>query len=363
MRNNAWQLNTLAVALLVCCGATAQTTPATSTGTQTTVTTGDSAGTASPSGTATTALSAGQTQVAGRVAAPFATLAGSSDNAVALATALRTGSQANLTTTSTDAAGAAVTTTTSIMPPTKPMGWGNVSHSLALAQFALTDAGISNPTTADLQAALLGGSVTAADGTTVTLAGVLQQRADGMGWGRIAKTYGTTMGAVNRSLHAPAVPSATTTSASSAKAASGITSKPAGVMAADGTRGSTAHAPRGVTTAAGTHVTKGLTTAGGTQGAKGLTTAAGTSGAKGITTAAGASAGQTGVVTAGGGNGNAFGRGIVTAAGGSTGSGNGALHRAGGSSGVVTAAGGSGGVTSAKGQDAHGNAHGKGKGG
>ncbi len=165
---------------------------------QTTTTT-----TSTTSSTSTTSLtSAGQTRVADKFAAPFDTLAGSHDNAVALATALRTGSPATLTYTSTAADGTVTTTTITITPPTKPMGWGNVSHSLALAQFALNQAGITNPTGAQLQTALLGGTITTADGKTVALAGVLQQRADGMGWGRIAQSYGTTMGAVNRGIKA-----------------------------------------------------------------------------------------------------------------------------------------------------------------
>ena len=177
------------------------------------------------------------------MATPFAALAGSQDNAVALATALRTGTTANLTFTSTSSTGESTQTTTAITIPTKPMGWGNVSHALALGQFALRQAGIVNPTAADLQAALDGGTVTTADGKSVTLAGVLQQRASGMGWGAIAKTYGTTMGAVNRGLKAP-----TTSVASS-------TSTPKGTTATTKTMYSSAaangHGANGITTASG----------------------------------------------------------------------------------------------------------------
>jgi hypothetical protein len=131
-------------------------------------------------------------QAAALVAAPFAVLAGSSANAVALATALKSGKAATLTPVPPDAAPA------SLVPPTKPMGWGHVSHSLELAQFALADAGIERPTTADLCAALLGGVVTAPNGKTVALPGVLKQRAAGMAWSEIAHRYGTTMRAFNR---------------------------------------------------------------------------------------------------------------------------------------------------------------------
>ena len=99
------------------------------------------------------------------------------------------------------------------------MGWGNVSHALALAQFSLRQAGIENPTAPRLQAALDGGPIKTADGKTVTLAGVLQQRAEGMGWGQIAKAYGTTMGALNRGVKAPATTVASSTSTQTGTAA------------------------------------------------------------------------------------------------------------------------------------------------
>ena len=132
-------------------------------------------------------------EAAARVAAPFAALAGSAANAEALAIALKTGTAATLTTTP-----AQTSATASIVPPTKPMGWANVSHSLELAQFVLTDAGVVHPTTSDLSAALVGGVVVAPSGKTVALPGVLKQRAAGMAWSDIAQRYGTTMRAFNR---------------------------------------------------------------------------------------------------------------------------------------------------------------------
>ena len=295
-------------------------------------------GTASSSASTTSLTSPGQTKVADKFAAPFVTLAGSRENAVALATALQTGSPATLTYTSTAADGTVTTTTVTITPPTKPMGWGNVSHSLALAQFALNQNGITNPTGAQLQAALNGGTFKTADGTTVTLAGVLQQRSDGMGWGRIAQSYGTTMGAVNRGIKAPITTVATATPATPVKTVS------------------TATAPK-VTTGRGVSSASGLTTASGTaasagHGTKGLTTAASTSG----------SANSGGIVTANAsahGNGYAYGHGVMTASGSSAGA------SAGASSGMVTGAGGAAGVITADPNHGAGsvNSHGKGKGG
>ena len=278
------------------------------------------------------ALSAGQTKVAAKFAAPFAGLAGSQDNAVALATALRTGTTAELVYTTTSATGDSVQTTVDITVPIQPMGWGNVSHALALAQYALQQAGVTNPTAADLQAALNGGTVTAADGTTVTLTGVLQQRASGVGWGRIAQSYGTTMGAVNRGLHAPAtsVVSGASGSTTSGTTAGGTTT------AAEVDDGG----PKTITTAtgasAGSNAAHGLTTASGAIAGGG----AGTHADRGMTTAAGATGGtSSGVVTASGGgagNGNALGRGMVTAAGGPA---SGAVAAHGGMSGIVTGSG------------------------
>jgi len=268
------------------------------------------------------------------------------------------------------------TTTTTITPPTQPMGWGNVKHSLALAQFSLKQAGITNPTGAQLQAALQGGAVTTADGKTVALAGVLQQRADGMGWGQIAHSYGTTMGAVNRGIKAPTVVATSPPAAPTAPHSSTKTTKDSPIPIAT-TQGTTAS---GTTTATG-QIIKGVTTAGGSstgagQSAKGLTTAGGTSagsgqGAKGGTTASGATSGSgaSGIVSADGGahgNGNAYGRGVVTASGEAANVASAAGTNSGASSGVVTGNGAAvSGVVTADPGNGTGSAkgHGRGKGG
>jgi hypothetical protein len=283
-------------------------------------------------------LSTGEHKVAARFASPFATLAGSQENAVALATALRTGTPATLTYT-TIVDGKPVIITETITPPTKPMGWGNVSHALALAQFSLAQAGITQPTPAELQAALVGGKITTSAGKVVTLDGVLTQRASGMGWGQIARSEGTTMGAVNRGLKTPVTtahgPTEHIATSSKMSTAGGATLTTAGGSTSGASNGS-----KGITTAGGTPAgghagSKGLTTAGGTPagsnaGAKGLTTAGGTPAggnavSKGLTTAAGGTSG--GIVTASGshGGGNAS-HGVVTAGGGS-GNGNAANDR------------------------------------
>lgn len=72
------------------------------------------------------------------------------------------------------------------LPPTRPMGWGNIDRALSLARSELVAQGITQPTAEQLKAALMGGSVVAADGTAVQLKGVLVLRSQGMGWGEVA---------------------------------------------------------------------------------------------------------------------------------------------------------------------------------
>lgn len=295
-------------------------------------------GITTPTASTTTASTApGQVQVAGRLATSFTGLAGSQENALALVNALRYGTEVTLLAPAAGGTGDPVATT--FAPPTKPMGWGNVSHSLSLAQSLLAQQGITSPANADLQAALMGGDVIASDGSTVTLDGILTMRASGMGWGQIAKASGTTMGAV----------------ASSTKAMQG---KPVATASTSGT----------VTTAAGSAKAAGPASSRGIGTAAGLAPAASS---RGLVTAegaiAGAGAGRAGGLTTGatqaGGGGNAYGRGLVTASGGSAGAGVAAASSHGRGAGLVSASGAAAGsgaaVTTAAGP---GNGHGNGKG-
>ena len=90
----------------------------------------------------------------------YTTFAGSDANAKSLVTGLHDGREVKLTSGST---------TTSFTPPTGKMGNGNVNIALALADASLKQQGITNPTPDQLK---------------TTLSGILQQRADGKGWGR-----------------------------------------------------------------------------------------------------------------------------------------------------------------------------------
>jgi hypothetical protein len=86
-----------------------------------------------------------------------------------------------------------VTVTSLIDNPNGPMGWGEVDHSLGLAE-AMVEKG----TAASMEDALLGEAITTTvtnpDGTTTTTVsyegGLLEMRADGMGWGQVAKALG-----------------------------------------------------------------------------------------------------------------------------------------------------------------------------
>lgn len=130
-----------------------------------------------------------------RLASTYTTFAGSNANADALVQGLRNGTPVTLETTTTvkNANGTTTTATTptTFQPATRKLGYGNVNIALALAEAQLTKAGITDPTAAEIEAALNGGSVTSADGHTETLQGVLALRAKGEGWGRISHTLGT----------------------------------------------------------------------------------------------------------------------------------------------------------------------------
>lgn len=70
------------------------------------------------------------------------------------------------------------------------MGNGEVDRAMTLANRNLAAAGITNPTPLQTEAALMGGTVTNAQGQSTEMPGVLQLRSQGMGWGRIANATG-----------------------------------------------------------------------------------------------------------------------------------------------------------------------------
>lgn len=271
-----------------------------------------------PPPTTTTTQPATAATPTGKLVSSFSSFAGSEENAASLVNGLRTGSAITLSGAGTGTGGTSGGTTggttggetATFTSPTKPMGYGNIRIAMSLAEAQLASQGVTNPTPTQLQGALMGTTTgTGADATTQQ--GILQMRASGMGWGKIANTMGFKLGPVMSGKQTFTAATATT-----------------------------------ATTAAGS-------TTGSASGS--ATTARGKSG---VTTA-----GKSGVTTAAGGSGNAYGHGkssVVTAAGGGGGavaSGLGHGNAGGASAGVVNAAG-----SASGGGGGQGGGHGKGGG-
>lgn len=215
-----------------------------------------------------------------RISSDFSAFAGSTTNSDALVTGLRNGTEISLTT--TDAKG--VTTSTTFTPPTGKMGYGNVYTSLALAKQQLAGVGITEPTAAQLQAALVGGTVTTSTGQT-TLTGVLELRAQGMGWGKIAQSYGYKLGPVISGMKAS---NAKITAQAATGATTGATGNHSGIVTGAGiTDSGQGHAyGRGIVTGAGNSPVAG--------------SSHGNAYGRGIVTGGGDAASQAGVRSGGG---------------------------------------------------------------
>ncbi len=254
-----------------------------------------------------------QGAVSGRISSDFTTFAGSTENSDALVTGLRNGSAITLASTTSNG----TTTSTTFTPPTGKMGYGNVYTSLALAKQNLGSLGITNPTPEQLQAALVGGTVTLSNGQTATMTGVLELRAQGMGWGQIAQQYGYKLGPVisgmrasNAAVSAQSVHKPTTTTTTASGSTSPASSE-SGIVTGSGTT-SSPHGNaygRGVVSGAGTVEAgqgnaygRGIVTGAGAVGGGGQGYAYG----RGIVSGTGSMAGQGGAM--GGGHGKAIGR-------------------------------------------------------
>lgn len=127
-----------------------------------------------------------------RLISTYTDFAGSPGNATSLVQGLESGTSVTLVPVGIQPLGTGPVTFT----PAIRLSPGDTNIALALAQAELARAGISNPTPAQLEAALNGGSLTKADGTRVTLQGVLTERKSGMGWGQIANAMGVKLGAL-----------------------------------------------------------------------------------------------------------------------------------------------------------------------
>ena len=227
------------------------------------------------------ATTKGSGAVTGKIATDFQSFAGSKENSTALVSGLRNGSEVTLTQTGKPS----VTFT----PATKPMGYGNVSTSLSLAKYQLAQQGITNPTPEQLQTALNGGTITY-NGKTVEYQGILQMRADGMGWGQIAQQLGTKLGPV----------------------VSGMKAQNAHIATLPVAKHATMSTSTGATTATGANASSTAANNGrGHSGGMGIVTASGSSAAP----SAAKGKGADGVTSAGNGTSSPRGQGIVTAAG------------------------------------------------
>ena len=125
-------------------------------------------------------------EIAERVAAPFATFAGSSANALNLVKGMRSGKVIALRTEHRDRPAELV----AFNAANGPLEWGDVHAALSVAQSVLARNGITRPTGAQIQAALIGGKVTTDEGNTFEHEGVLKLRHMGAPWDRIAQASG-----------------------------------------------------------------------------------------------------------------------------------------------------------------------------
>lgn len=231
--------------------------------------------------TDTLAARHGATRVESRIAGDFTAFAGSEANAQNLVTGLRSGTPITLT--GTSSTGGTSTTTLIIDNPTRPMGYGNVTISLALAKQQLASYGITNPTAEQLQTALTGGTITTSSGQTVTLNGILTQRAAGMGWGAIANAQGVKLGQVISGLKSTnaRIASTTTTTAGSGgvTTATGARAQSNASAGAPGQNRSTTTTGSGIVTATGSRPAVGVGIGAGASanaGGGGIVTGAGT---------------------------------------------------------------------------------------
>jgi hypothetical protein len=199
------------------------------------------------------------------------------------------------TTTTRDPTTNATTTTTEALPTGK-MGFGNVKISLALAQESLRQQNIIQPTSEQLHTALVGGQMVPGDSTTTT-SGILQMRAEGMGWGQIAQKYDVKLGQL-MSGKQPASTTTTTTSSST------TTSK--GITTAGGKSSTTVTGKGNGKAFSGSESQEnGIVSASGRT--SGTSSSSASQGGRGIVSGSGRSVGHTSGIVTGGGNGHQYG--------------------------------------------------------
>jgi hypothetical protein len=199
------------------------------------------------------------------------------------------------TTTTTDPTTKVTTTSTEALPTGK-MGYGNVRISLALAQESLRQQGIMQPTSQELHTALAGGEMVPGDPNSTT-SGILQMRADGMGWGQIAQKYNVKLGQLMSGKQpASTATTSTTTTSTTSKGMASANGKSSAISTGKG---------NGKTFSGGESQETGIVSASG-RGA-GNSSSSVSHGSRGIVSGSGRSVGHTSGVITGAGNGHQYG--------------------------------------------------------
>jgi hypothetical protein len=199
------------------------------------------------------------------------------------------------TTTTTDPTTKVTTTSTETLPTGK-MGYGNVRISLALAQESLRQQGIMQPTSQELNTALVGGEMVPGDPNSTT-SGILQMRADGMGWGQIAQKYNVKLGQLMSGKQpASTTTTSTTTTSTTSKGMASANGKSSAISTGKG---------NGKTSSGGESQDTGIVSASG-RGA-GNSSSSVSHGSRGIVSGSGRSVGHTSGVITGAGNGHQYG--------------------------------------------------------
>jgi len=151
---------------------------------------------ATPATTAREAVaeSSGMPQAPARLVSEFTGFAGSDANARSLVAGLRQGTEIELT---APGAGGQSGTATRLVPPTRPMDYVNVRTALVLAREQLAQLGITQPTPGQIKAVLAGGGIASRTNGRAASPylhpGLLQMRAGGMSWAKIAGIMGITL--------------------------------------------------------------------------------------------------------------------------------------------------------------------------
>jgi hypothetical protein len=195
------------------------------------------------------------------------------------------------TTTLDPVTGTPITTTEPL--PTGKMGWGNVKISLALAQHSLSQQGIYYPDSDQLYTALMG------DSTTMTK-GILQMRAEGMGWGEIAQQYDVKLGQLMSGIKSGKQTGTTATTTTASKG----TTTPSGKPSSDG---SVTAPGKGTGKAFAGSKSQGNGIVSGSGQSSGTSYSSMSSGGRGIVSGSGRALGHTSGIVTGAGNGHQYG--------------------------------------------------------